>query len=262
MKTLVGIFRSAATAEAALQVLHASGLPDDEVLMLTPRSILNLHVGPLPESHPHGSCGITAGHIAGAITGFAGGTLSGAVIILLVPGVGPLLATGALALASLIGVAVGAAVGDLLQKTWGPRLSYEDVLVYRDALRHGHDIVIVHPADDVKTDKVQQVFSDFGAENLEDARDHWWHRLRDSQIKASDTPHDTFTATEVVYLQGFEAAINPGVWGHSYEKAAALLRQQEPATYEEVAFRHGYERGQSYRRATLETKQKEVMPVL
>lgn len=266
MRTLVGIFRSATTAEAAISQLRSAGLSDDQLLLLTPRSISGLHVGRLPVPHPHGACGITAGHVIGVISGLAGGTLTGAIAIWLMNGSGPIVTIATLALASLTGAVIGAVAGDALQTAYATPLSYEDLFVYEDTLRHGGSVLIVAPSNDARAETVQHVFKELGAEDVEGAREQWWHRLRENEAAARGIPHDGFTATEVEYLRGFEAALDLRMQGLSYAEAMTFLHEQERAVYQEEPFRRGYERGQAYTRLKLEKEQQKsaepVFPVL
>jgi hypothetical protein len=257
MRTLTGIFRSPTTAETAMSQLRSAGLSDDQLLLLTPRSVSGLHVGRLPVPHPHGASGVTAGHVIGAISGFAGGTLTGAIAMWLMSGGGPIITITTLAIASLTGAVIGAVVGDALQTTYAPPLSYEDLFVYEDALRHGGNVLIVAPSNDTKVETVQHVFEELGAEGIEGAREQWWHRLRENEAAARGIPHDGFTATEVEYLRGFEAALDPRMQGLSYAEAMTFLHEQERAVYEEEPFRRGYERGQAYRRELLSQGQRD-----
>jgi len=257
MRTLIGVFRSAATADVAVIKLREAGLSDDQFLLLTPKSMSDLHVGRLPVPHPQGSCGITAGHVVGAISGFAGGTLAGALATLLMAEGGPLMTIGMVAVASLAGVGVGAAAGNAVQRTFTPPLSYEDLLVYEDALRHGGVILIVFPNNDAKAETTRQIFADLGIEGVEDARGHWWHRLREDKAAALGMLHEGVTATEVEYLRGFDAALDLRMRELSCEEAIAFLHEQERAVYQEEAFRRGYERGQAYRRELLSQGQGE-----
>ena len=59
--------------------------------------------------------------------------------------------------------------------------------------------------------------------------------------------HEGVTATEVEYLRGFDAALDPRMRELSSAEAIAFLHEQERAVYQEEAFRRGYERGQAYR---------------
>lgn len=237
--------------------LRSTGLSDDNLLLLTPKSASGLHVGRLPVSHPHGASGITAGHVVGAISGFAGGTLTGAIAIWLMHGHGPIMTIAIIALASLTGAVLGAVVGDALQKTFAPPLSYEDLFVYEDVLRHGGAILIATPSNDAKAETVQHVFKDLGVEGIDDAREQWWHRLRENEAAALGIPHDGFTATEVEYLRGFEAALNPSTQDLSYAEAMTFLHEQERAVSQEEPFRRGYKRGQAYRQELLSQGQRE-----
>jgi hypothetical protein len=257
MRTLIGIFRSLATAEAAITQLRSAGLSDDHLLLLTPKSISDLHAGRLPVPHPHGSSGLTAGHVIGAISGFAGGTLAGAVAMWLMAEGGLFVTVGTIALASLAGVGIGAAVGGVVQKTFGPPLSYEDQLVYEDALRHGGDVLIVFPSDEAKAETARQIFAELGVEGVEDARGHWWHRLQEDKAAALGMLHEGVTATEVEYLRGFDAALDSRMSELSCEETIAFLHEQERAVYQEEAFRRGYERGQVYGQKLLNQGQRE-----
>jgi hypothetical protein len=258
MRTLIGIFRSSATAAAVVTQLRLAGFSDDHLLLLTPQSISGLHAGRLPVPHPHGSGGLSAGHIIGAVSGFAGGTLAGAVAMWLMAEGSLFVTMGTLALASLAGVGVGAAAGDAVQKTFGPALSYEDLLVYEDAVRHGGDVLLVFPGDGAKVATAQQIFADLGVEGVEDARGHWWHRLQEDKAAALGMLHEGVTATEVEYLRGFDAALDPRMSALSCEKAIALMHEQERAVYQEEAFRRGYERGQAYREKLLGQGQRDA----
>jgi len=161
------------------------------------------------------------------------------------------------AVASLAGVGVGAAAGNAVQRTFTPPLSYEDLLVYEDALRHGGVILIVFPNNDAKAETTRQIFADLGIEGVEDARGHWWHRLREDKAAALGMLHEGVTATEVEYLRGFDAALDLRMRELSCEEAIAFLHEQERAVYQEEAFRRGYERGQAYRRELLSQGQGE-----
>lgn len=248
MRPLVGIFPSSAAVGQALGKLRAAGLSDDQLLLLTPRVVADLHPGPLPEPRPHGACGLKAGHVIGSCIGFALAGLAAAVIILSVPGISPLVAIGTLAFASVVGAFIGAIVGSVLQQNFRPSLSYEDLLVFRDARRRGHEILIVEPNDEAKAETVQQVFREIGADTADEAWDQWWTRLRESQTTAPGRLHDGFSATDIAYFRGFEAALDVRVQGCSADQAATILHERDLAIYAENAFHRGYEVGQAYQR--------------
>jgi hypothetical protein len=137
MKTLVGIFYSHADAEAALQDLIARGFSQDQFILMAPEthSPMPAEGGDKPE--PHGACGANVGQVAGAITGFASGILGAAIMSLALPGVGPIIAIGALALGGSFGAVAGGMVGNAVQETYAPTVPLEDLFIYEEALRQG-----------------------------------------------------------------------------------------------------------------------------
>jgi outer membrane lipoprotein SlyB len=193
-----------------------------------------------------------AGHVVGGCIGFALGGLAGAVVILTITGIGPVVAIGTLVFGSVIGSLIGAVAGAVLQQTFRPTLSYEDLLVFQDARRRGHEILIVEPSDEVKAETVQQVFREIGADNTDEAWDHWWTRLRESQAAAPGRPHDGFSATDIAYLRGFEAALDKRVQGCSADQAATILDEKDLTIHTEQPFRRGYKVGQAYQRVMRE----------
>jgi hypothetical protein len=241
MKTRIGIFRAPATAEAALTTLRARGLSHDQLLLLTPRSITDLQFGPLPGPEPQGACGTTTGQIVGALTGFGSGTLSGAVALLLVPEVGLIVAVGALAFGGLLGTLCGAAAGSAVEKTITAPATYEDILVCKYVLRQGGNLLIVEPSNETKAEIAAEILTEFGAEHLDTVREQWRDALRSSEAVAVGRPLDGFTAEEISYLWGMEAARDPRTQGKSYEEAAVLVQKHERAAYHSEPFRHGYE---------------------
>lgn len=257
MNTRVGIFHSPATAEAALEKLRSTGLSDDQLLLLTPRSITDLQAGTFPDPQPHGACGMTTGEVAGAITGFSSGTLGGAVVLLLVPGIGPILAVGTLLFGGLLGTMLGAAAGVAVEDTFATPPTYEDILIYKHVLRHGGNLLIVQPTNETKAETAEKVFAEFGAEQLDEVRERWWHRLRRSEAAASGRPHGGYTAEEISYLWGVEAALDPRTQGQSDEEAAFSMQKSEMAAYYAEPFRHGYEYGQARQQATHEQQHRE-----
>ncbi|MGE0827310.1 MAG: hypothetical protein AB7P18_34955, partial [Candidatus Binatia bacterium] len=116
---------------------------------------------------------------------------------------------------------------------------------------HGGEVLIVAPSDEQKGNTVEQVFEQFGAERVDEAREHWWHRLQKSEAAAPGIPHDGLTATEIEYFRGFEAALDSRIQGQSYEEAVAFLHERERAVYQEESFRRGFERGRAYKQAML-----------
>jgi hypothetical protein len=169
MKTLVGIFPSPTAAVGAFRELREAGLTKDQLLLTAqvPESTDPQAVATAEPGSPAGACGFTEGHMVGALTGFAGGLLGGAAVSFFVPGIGLVLALGAVALSTLLGVTAGGAIGGAVQDTFMPELPYDHRFVYIEALRQGHWLVIAEPHDEAQEETAERILTRFSAEGLE-----------------------------------------------------------------------------------------------
>ena len=81
----------------------------------------------------------------GALAGGGVGITGGAMLVALVPGLGPITAAGLLGAAILgaAGATIGATIGDKLEKSTTAGLPEDEIFVYEDALRQGRSVVIV-----------------------------------------------------------------------------------------------------------------------
>lgn len=245
MNTIVGIFRSPSAAAEAFRELRSAGFVENQLLLTSKFSPTDAHSVSTPEPESPGACGATMGHVAGAITGFAGG-LIGAASTLLVPGVGPIFAIGTLALGTLLGVAAGGIAGGALQESTPTTLLQDELFVYENALREGSWLLVVQPRNQAQEETTQDVITHLGAEDVSIIRDLWWLGLRDAEVAAYGASSEVFTQIESTYRRGFEAALDRRVHGQSYEEALTFLQERDPNLYREEAFRRGYERGQAY----------------
>jgi hypothetical protein len=237
-------------ANGASKALHATGITAGHLMLLTPETgSTTLHT--VSPEHPAGAFDVKAGHVLGAATGFAGGLLSSAVVMLVVPGVGPLLAVGTLVAGALVGATVGATVGGVVQDTFTMTLAPEDVFVYEEALRQGCSLLLVKPVDNKQRETVRALFERLKTEKVNDLREHWWRQQRQEEAAAYHGTGVEFAAHEVSYRRGFEAALDVRDRGKSYAEAAHVLAQRDPAMYQDEVFRNGFARGQVYYRAML-----------
>lgn len=250
MKPLVGIFHSAMAANGASKALQAAGIPVGHLMLLTPETGSTvLHT--VSSEHPAGACNLKAGHVLGAATGFAGGLLGSAAVMLVVSGVGPILAVGTLVASVLVGVTVGATVGGLVQDTFTMALAQEDVFVYEEALRQRCSLLLVKPVNEEQQDMVRVLFARLGIEDVNELREHWWRHQRQQEAATYHGTGADFAAHEVSYRRGFEAALDVRTRGKSYSEAAHVLAQRDPAMYQDEVFRYGFGRGQAYYQAML-----------
>ena len=255
MRTIVaGIFRSLAAAEAALQDLRSRNFTQEQFVLLTPET---LSTNSLPETtalqpEPPGACGANAGQVGGAITGFASGILGGALVSLAIPGVGPILAVGALALGGGFGAVVGGVVGNAVQVTTESLLSSEEYFFYEEVLRQGAQVLIIQPNDDEQAEVVRDILTKHGAESMTLAREGWWQKLRTNEESAYSDMSRPFSQVEDRYRRGFETALDVRLRGKTPEEREAFLAQYYSAVAQDVAFRRGFTRGTQYYEALME----------
>lgn len=253
MKTLVGIFYSQTDAEAAVQDLIAKGFSQDQFVLVTPEGESPALTPDSGKPEPPGACGANAGQVGGAITGFASGILGGAIMSLVLPGIGPVIAIGALALGGSFGAVAGGVVGNMVQETYAPTLPPDDLFIYEDALRQGARLLIIQPSDDQRAQTAHETLNTHKAMPTEDAWEHWWRRLSEHEATAYRTDSPTpFSQIEGEYRRGFRAALDGRLRGKSTADQEALLAQYYGEAAQAPSFRQGFTRGTLYYQALTE----------
>jgi hypothetical protein len=241
METVIGVTATADEARRMARVLEAA-LPAARVGCLVPGQAAA--AVPTTDAEPPG-----VARPLGAVVGAAAGGAAGfAVAGLVFPGVGPVLALGALAL-GLGGAAAGAAAGARLDDVLDNGLPRDELYVYRDALRRGHGLVLVMADSDAEAGRARGVLEREGAESVDAARERWWLGLRDAE-EEHYTPHGDFAHDETRYRLGFEAGLRDASGSPLDAEGLARLRERHGAAAAEPAFRVGYARGAAYARAS------------
>ncbi len=235
MTPIVGIFVDRASAERAVGNLRAVGLSPKSVHVLVPGSEPLVSKLPTSEAEQPGM-----GRAIGGVLGGAVGVASGAEI-------GAAAAASAAVLLSL----GGAAVGGALENALANGLPKDELFVYEDALRRGYAIVVVVPADADEHERAVAVLEGSGAESVDAARERWWIGLRDTEAFQYRADGLDFQRDEVVYREGFEAALSLPARERTERDTDALLKDRYPATYRDPAFRRGYARGRAHYRRLL-----------
>jgi hypothetical protein len=242
MNALTGIFATRTEAERAVAALQGVGLATRRIALLTPGDRA-LNAVPTTEGEAPG-VGRALGGVVGGATGAATGLQAGALLSIFVPGVGPVIALGALG-ALLMGVA-GAAVGEALDESLREGLPKDDVFLLEDALRQGRSVVIVLPEDSTQAETALRILSEAGAESLDTTRERWWTGVRETESTAYAAAGGVFTRDEKDFRRGFEAALTLGRPGEGWEDVAGELQARYPDVCERAAFRRGWERGRVY----------------
>src|SRR4029077_4287576 len=137
MQTVAGTFATRADAERAAAQLEALGVPRDRITLLSPGS--DPHRVPTDEGERPGT-GAAIGAVVGAGTGAAVGFPLGAAVSMMVPGIGPIIASGIIG--ALLFGAGGAAVGATLEESLVAGMPRDDLFLYEDALRRGCSVVV------------------------------------------------------------------------------------------------------------------------
>lgn len=242
MESVVGIFRSAEPARRAAEAIVQAGVSRESVSVLTPGSSeAEIHSRVATTETEGSGMGKAVGGVVG---GAAGMGLGAAAASLLIPGVGPVVATGVLALALFGGAgAVGGAIaGGALEEELSRGLPKDELYLYEDALRRGHSVVFAL-VEEKEADIVRRALEAEGAESLDAARESWWVGIRDAEKADYERDGADFSSAEPAYRQGFEAAMRPRFRGRGFDEAENDLRDLYPEYHGLDALRRGYERG-------------------
>jgi hypothetical protein len=243
MQTVAGTFVRRSDAERGAAALEAVGIPRDRITLLAPGA--DARRLPRDEGEQPGM-GAAIGAVVGGAAGAAVGFPLGAAVTLLVPGVGPVIASGLIG-AVLLG-AGGAAVGATLEESLVAGLPRDEVFVYEDALRRGHAVVVALAEDVERAEAARQALAAAGADSVDAARERWWVGLRSAEQERYTGGAKSFERDEALFRRGFEAAQAPDWRDRRFEEALPALRERHGSAADTPVFRHGWERGQIYRR--------------
>jgi hypothetical protein len=243
MEAVVGVVRHYPDAERIVEALREIEVSDRHISVLSPGSSeAALRRVPTTDAEQPG-----IGRAIGSVVGGATGTASGlAVASVALPGVGPVIGAGAIAL-GLLGAVAGGAVGDQLDDTLSHGLPTDELYVYRDALQKGRSIVVAMAEDDAQAAQVRQLFTGLGAESVDAAREDWWIGLRDAEEAEYTGQGGDFRKDEMLYRQGFDAAFRFRAEAPAFDEVRSILRDKHGSVAEEPAFRAGYDRGRARR---------------
>lgn len=161
-RTVVGVFDGPANAERALNGLRDAGFSPDNV------SVVAKDTSETKEMVEHtgmgGAEGAGTGAVMGGITGGLLGWLVG-IGALLIPGVGPVIAAGALA-TTLGGAAIGAVTGGLIGALVDLGIPKEEAQGYEESVRQGRILLTVHAPDDQKAQDARVLFDRLGGTDV------------------------------------------------------------------------------------------------
>jgi hypothetical protein len=254
MEAVTGVFETRSAAEHALQQVHAEGIPADKITLLTPGSAdrIDKEVEAVPADATEQP---GMGKAFGALLGGGVGITGGALLMALVPGVGPVTALGLLG-AGILGAAgatVGAAAGGKFEDSVTEGLPEDEIFVYEDALRKGRSVVIALADDEPAAESVRDVLKREGAESVDAAREQWWTGLRSAEEGRYTGSGRSFSEDEEFFRLGFQAAMHARTRCLEFDQVSAEMdaaledvQERFPGKDVEEPFTRGYQRGREH----------------
>ena len=161
-QTVVGIFDGQHDAEKALNELKDVGLMPDQVSVVAKDTSETKSMVEGSSMGGAETSGIGTGALLGGLFGGAAGWLVG-IGALAIPGIGPIVAAGALA-TTLGGAAVGAAAGGLIGALVGAGIPEEDARTYETHVKEGRILITAHARTAEQAQETRDVFDRYGSE--------------------------------------------------------------------------------------------------
>ena len=156
--TVVGLFEDQPAAEAAIQRLTAAGFPEQQIGVAVRDREQQDEI--TEGTGTQAAEGATTGALGGGVVGGVVGLLAG-VGALVIPGIGPIIAGGALA-STLAGAGIGAAAGGLLGALVGLGIPEEDAKHFEAGFRQGGILVTVQAG--ARAAEAREALSEGGAD--------------------------------------------------------------------------------------------------
>ena len=254
MEAVSGVFNTRSAAERVIQEAASAGVPADKVTLLTPGSVDRIDKE-MPSVPTDSTEQPGMGKAIGALMGGGVGLTGGALLIALVPGVGPITAIGLLgaAIAGAAGATVGATVGDKMEKSSIEGLPEDEIFVYEDALRQGRSVVVALAENEESASRLRELMKKEGAESVDAAREQWWIGLRSAEESHYVKSGKNFANDERFYRLGFQAALHSKTRCMEFDQVSGAMnaaledvKRQHPGVDVEEAFTRGYQRGRDY----------------
>jgi uncharacterized membrane protein len=162
--TVAGAFQSSSDAEKALNALKESGFTPEQVSVVAKDTRETQSMVERSDMAGAETSGATAGAFLGGITGGIAGWLVG-IGALAIPGIGPIVAAGALA-TTLGGAAVGALAGGLLGALVDAGIPEEDARTYETHVSEGRILITAQAASAQQAQEARDAFDRWGGADV------------------------------------------------------------------------------------------------
>jgi hypothetical protein len=161
-QTVVGIFDGQNDAEKALNELKSAGFMPDQVSVVAKDTGETKSMVERSDMGGAETTGAGTGALMGGLFGGAAGWLIG-IGALAIPGIGPIVAAGALA-TTLGGAAVGAVAGGLIGALVGAGIPEEDARTYETHVKEGRILITANASTAGQTQEARDAFDRYGSE--------------------------------------------------------------------------------------------------
>ena len=254
MEPIAGVFQTRESAERAVAATELAGLPAGRVTLLTPGTVdhADKEIRSVAADSTEQPGMATA---VGALVGGGVGLTGGAVLMALVPGVGPITAVGMLGAAILgaAGATIGATAANQVERDSYEGIPQDEIFVYEDALRKGRSVVIAMADNPGTASLMRDLMLREGAESVDAAREQWWIGLRSAEENRYPKSNRSFSDDETFFRLGFEAAMHARTRCMEFDQVSAEMdarledvKRRYPDTEVEEPFIHGYQRGREH----------------
>jgi hypothetical protein len=183
------------------------------------------------------------------------GLTGGAILMALVPGLGPVTALGLLGAGILTaaGATIGGVAGGKAEESSYEGLPEDEIFVYEDALRRGRSVVVVLADDEASAKSVRDHLKEEGAESVDAAREQWWTGLRNAEESRYTGASRNFAEDEQFFRLGFQAAMHARTRCMEFDQVSAAMdasledvKRRFPDADVEEPFVKGYQRGREH----------------
>ena len=157
-----GIYKSAAQAERAVDILSAKGFSQNDISVLLPDNESTKQFA--HEKSTKAPEGTATGVTTGGVVGGALGLLAG-IGALAIPGLGPFIAAGPI-MGALAGLGVGGAVGGIIGALVGMGIPAYEAKRYESRLREGGVLLSVHCDTSEEISRAKQLLTETGADDV------------------------------------------------------------------------------------------------
>jgi hypothetical protein len=157
-----GIYKTAATAESAVEHLLSVGFTNSAISVLLPDDESTRAFA--HEKHTKAPEGTAAGVTTGGVIGGTLGLLAG-IGALAIPGVGPLIAAGPI-MGALAGLGVGGTVGGIVGALVGMGIPEYEAKRFEGAVKDGGTLLSVHCDTKEEISRAKEALKDTGAHDI------------------------------------------------------------------------------------------------